>query len=92
MRELIYSLNYFFRIAKGPRTAFFYIVVCTFISCAGKASTYLECASKDIKTCTKEVTKGEAIIALAKDNTKKFIKIDFVKLDQDKGTLKVNKE
>lgn len=77
---------------KNVLTAIGYIVVCTFLSCVSKASTYLECASKDIKSCSKEVTKGEAIIALAKDNTKKFIKIDFVKLDTDKGTLKVNKE
>lgn len=77
---------------KNTLTAIGYILVCTFLSCASKAATYLECTSKDIKTCSKEVTKGEAIIALAKDNTKKFIKIDFVKLDTDKGTLKVNKE
>lgn len=77
---------------KNTLTAIGYILVCTFLSCASKAATYLECTSKDIKSCSKEVTKGEAIITLAKDKTKRFVKIDFVKLDLDKGTLKVDKE
>ena len=92
MKELIYSLNYFFRIAKGPRDAVFYIAVCTFLSCASKASTYMECASKDIKTCAKEVTKGDVVTGLATKNGKKYIKIDYVKFDTEKGTIKNDKD
>lgn len=65
-----------------------YLVLCTFLSCVGKAATYLECKSKDIKTCSQEITKGEAIVKLAKDPKAYVIKIDFVKLNLDKGTLK----
>lgn len=65
-----------------------YGAIVMFMSCAGKASTYLECSSADLKTCTNEITKGEAIVKLAKDPKAKVIKIDFVKLNLDKGTLK----
>lgn len=57
-----------------------------------KASTFLECGSADIKSCTKEVTKGEAIKALASGSKSKFVKVDFVKFDDDKGTLKIDKK
>lgn len=56
------------------------------------AATYLECKSKDIKTCSKEVSKGEVIMAKVKNPKSVFIKIDFMKFDTDKGTLKVDKE
>jgi len=64
----------------------------TLIFTFAKASTFLECASADIKTCTKEVTKGEAIKALASGSKSKFVKVDFVKFDDDKGTLKIDKK
>ena len=63
-----------------------------FISCAGKASTFLECASKDIKTCTKEVSKGEVVKGLATKNGKKYIKLDFQIFNDEKGTLKNDKD
>lgn len=65
-----------------------YLTLSTFISCAGKASTFLECESRDIKTCKNEITKGEAIVKLAKNPKAAIIKIDFVNLNLDKGTLK----
>lgn len=65
-----------------------YGVFCVFLSCAGKASTFLECDSRDIKTCKNEITKGEAIVKLAKNPKAAIIKIDFVSLNLDKGTLK----
>lgn len=59
----------------------------TFLSCAGKAATYMECTSKDIKTCTKEVTKGAALKGLMLQNGKKYIKIEFQTVNDKKGTL-----
>lgn len=70
-------------------TAILYVSFCMIVSCMrANASTYLECSSADIKTCSQEITKGEAIVKLAKDPKAKIIKIDFVKLNLDKGTLK----
>lgn len=70
-----------------------YIGICAMFSCIrqARAATYLECTSKDIKSCTNEVTKGDVIVALAKGSKAKFIKIDFVMFDTKKGTLKVEK-
>lgn len=67
-----------------------YFVLVMALMMAGKSfgSTFIQCQSRDVKTCTKEVTKGEAIVALAKDPKAVFVKVDFVKLDTDKGTLK----
>jgi len=71
-----------------------YLTVCTAFSCIrqARAATYLECTSKDIKSCTNEVTKGDVIVSLAKGSKSKFIKIDFVMFDTKKGTLKVEKQ
>ena len=69
-----------------------YAVVLMFISCAGKASTFLECTSKDIKTCVKEVSKGEVVKGLATKNGKKYIKLDFQIFNDEKGTLKNDKD
>lgn len=40
----------------------------------------------------KEMTKGEVIITLAKDSKVVCTKTDKVKLDTDKGTLKIYKD
>jgi hypothetical protein len=37
-----------------------------------------------------EVTKGEAIVMQAKDPSVIIVKLDFVKLDLEKGTLRNN--
>lgn len=68
-----------------------YAVVLMFISCAGKASTFLECTSKDIKTCVKEVSRGEMIKGLATKNGKKYLKLDFQIFNEEKGTPKNDK-
>ena len=80
-------MRLFNKLGKGLSLTI-YIGLVLFVSCAGKAATYLECTSRDIKTCSKEITKGEAIIKLAKEPNTNIIKIDFVKLNLDKGTLK----
>lgn len=67
-------------------------ITLTLIFSFAKATTFLECGSADIKSCTKEVTKGEAIKALASGSKSKFVKVDFVKFDDDKGTLKIDKK
>lgn len=74
---------------KAQKAAVYIFVVLT-LSMLSKsfASTFIECKSRDVKTCTKEVTKGDAIVALAKNPQAVFVKVDFVKLDTDKGTLK----
>ena len=56
------------------------------------ATVYLECSSLELKSCTKELTKGESITLLATNPKAKVVKIDYVKFDTDKGTLKVDKK
>lgn len=51
------------------------------------AAQYLECASKDIKTCTKEVSKGAALKGILLDNGKKYLKVEFQTVNEKKGTL-----
>lgn len=51
------------------------------------AATYLECSSKDIKTCTKEVSKGDAIKGIMLNNGKKYVKLEFQTVNEKKGTL-----
>lgn len=58
-----------------------------FFAIAGRSATYLECNSKDIKTCTKEVTKGEAIKGILLNNGKKYLKAEFQTVNEKKGTL-----
>lgn len=75
------------RISRPIQVAL-YITVCTMMSCHfAKASTYLECKTNDVSTCTKEVSKGETIIALAKNPKLKFVKVDYIELNEKKGTL-----
>lgn len=57
-----------------------------------KAATYLECNSKDIKSCTKEVTKGEAIKGILLNNGKKYLKAEFQTVNERKGTLVNDKD
>ena len=64
----------------------------TLVFSFAKASTYLKCASKDIKTCTQELTKGESIVEKVKNPKTVIVKVDFVKFDLDKGTIKVDKD
>lgn len=54
---------------------------------SSQAATYLECSSKDIKTCTKEVSKGDAIKGLILNNGKKYVKVEFQTVNEKKGTL-----
>jgi len=54
---------------------------------SSQAATYLECNSKDIKTCTKEVTKGDAIKGILLNNGKKYVKVEFQTVNEKKGTL-----
>jgi hypothetical protein len=57
-----------------------------------KAATYLKCKSKDIATCTEVYKKGQVIKALAVDPTLVFVKLDFMRFDSDKGTLKIDND
>jgi len=54
---------------------------------SSQAATYLECSSKDIKTCTKVVSKGDAIKGILLNNGKKYIKLEFQTVNEKKGTL-----
>ena len=73
--------------------AIIYVSICFFLSCMrASATTFMECSSKDIKTCTKEVTKGEMLRGLFVKNGKKYIKIDYQKLNEDKGTAVNDKD
>lgn len=51
------------------------------------AATYLECSSKDIKTCTKEVSKGAAIKGILTNDGKHYVKVEFQTVNEKKGTL-----
>jgi hypothetical protein len=57
-----------------------------------KAATYLRCKSKDIATCTEVYKKGQVIKALAVDPNLVFVKLDFMRFDSDKGTLKIDND
>ena len=48
---------------------------------------YLECNYKDIKNCTKEVTKGDEIKGILLNNGKKYVKVEFQTVNEKKGTL-----
>lgn len=68
---------------KNTMKVIVFIAVTAVIATA-KASTYL---------CDKqECTKGEAIVKLAKGQVKEVLKIDRMKLDEEKGTLKIAKK
>lgn len=69
-----------------------YLLVSFAFAYYSKASTYLKCSSKDLKTCTIELSKGEVIIEKVKDPKTVIVKIDYVKFDSDKGTVKVDKD
>lgn len=73
-------------------TMMIYLAITMMIYAKARATTYLLCKSADIKTCSQEFSKGEVVIELAKNPKSKIVKIDFVKLDADKGTLKVDKQ
>jgi len=66
--------------------------IITLVFSFAKATTYLKCASKDIKTCTQELTKGESIVEKVKNPKTVIVKVDFVEFDLDKGTIKVDKD
>ena len=59
---------------------------------SSQAATYLECSSKDIKSCTKEVSKGEMLKGLFLNNGKKYVKLTFQTLNEKKGTAVEDKE
>ena len=61
--------------------------IITFILGFAKAATYLECTSKDIKTCTKEVSKGQALKGILLENGKRYVKLEFQTVNEKKGTL-----
>lgn len=56
------------------------------------AAQYFLCASKDVKTCTQELTKGQSITEKAKNPKAVILKTEFQKFDLDKGTLKADKD
>ena len=62
-----------------------YIIMCLLISQYSKATTYLHCSDKTLKSC-KEVTKGQAVKISALDDKAVIVKQDLVKLGE-KGTL-----
>lgn len=66
--------------------------IITFILGFAKAATYLECTSKDIKTCTKEVSKGAMMKGLFLNDGKKYVKLTFQTLNEKKGTAVEDKE
>ena len=74
----------------NPMKLIVYTIILVILDQAAHASTFLKCSSRDIKTCTMEVTKGEAIVMQAKDPSVIIVKLDFVKLDLEKGTLRNN--
>jgi hypothetical protein len=56
------------------------LIVVTLAFVSAKASTYMQNG--------KEISKGQAILALAKDPKAEILKIDKIMLDFEKGTLK----
>jgi hypothetical protein len=69
-----------------------YIAICLALGWYAKATTYLECTSKDINTCKKEVTKGDVIVGKLTDSKKMYVKIDFVTVDPKKATVKIDND
>lgn len=64
-----------------------YLLISLGFAMYSKAATYLECSSKDLNSCKKEVTKGEAIKGILTNNGKKYVKIEFQTVNEKKGTL-----
>lgn len=56
------------------------------------AAQYFLCTTKDVKTCTQELTKGQSITEKAKNPKSIILKTEFQKFDLDKGTLKADKD
>lgn len=60
-------------------------------SVAAHGARFYECASLQPASCTKELTKGQAVVRKAHDSSVIIIKVDEVFLDQESGTIKVVK-
>lgn len=60
-------------------------------SLVAHGSRFYECASLQPASCTKELTKGQAVVRKAQDSSVIIIKVDEVFLDQESGAIKVVK-